>query len=144
LILAVGISVAGAVALLALVCGCYWPRRSSVPQYAPDLAAPLPAEAQAELAASLDTIDEFRHHNGSVLTGTLLESVAEPEAPHDNSYIDLLRREARRLDDQAADREDIGHYVDADRLRRQAEQLRQQARDLSQPLINFGSPTVNR
>ena len=109
-----------------------------------DLAAPLPAESEADLAAALPAIDELRHHRGSLLDGSLLESVAAPEPAHDNSYIDLLRREARRMDSLAADNEDICHYDSADRLRRDAAQLRQQARELSTPVVSFGSTTVNR
>ena len=144
LILALGVSALGAVATFAMLCGYFSTRNSRAPRYATDLAAPLPAEADAELAASLPAIEELRLRNGSLLNGTLLDSAAEPEPPHDNSYIDLLRREARRLDGLAADREDLGHYSAADDLRRDADQLRQQARELAQPLINFGSHTVNR
>ena len=95
----------------------------------------------------MPAIDELKGQRGSLLDGSLLESVAPPEPVHDNSYVDLLRREARRLDSLAADSEDVGHYDAADRHRRDAAQLRQQAREVgeaSKPFVNFGSTTVNR
>lgn len=93
-----------------------------------DLAAPLPAEAEAELAASLPAIDEFRHHRGSVLDGTFLD--ADGETPADEAYIELLRREARRLDGLAADQEESAEFDRADEIRTEAAGLRGQARNL--------------
>jgi hypothetical protein len=144
LILALAISAASAMALLAIVCGCYRPWHSAAPQYETDLAAPLPAEAEAELAASLPAIDEIKLRRGSLLDGTLLESAAEPEAPHDSSNVDLLRREARRLDGLAADREDFGDYDLADALRSDAQQLREKARELAKPIVTFYSELERR
>src|SRR5687768_522185 len=68
------------------------------------LADPLTGEAAADFAASQHVIDEIRQLRGSVLDGT---SLAQPQqdAPADNSYAELLRREARRLDGVAADYE---------------------------------------
>ena len=68
-----------------------------------DLAAPLAPESATDFAAAMPDIDELRHRRGSVLDGTLLESAPEAETPSDNSYVELLRREARRLDGIAAD-----------------------------------------
>jgi hypothetical protein len=109
-----------------------------------DLAAPLPEESAADFAAALPQIEDLRQHRGSLLDGSLLDSIAEPETVHDNSYVDLLRREARRLDSQAADREDLGHYRTADDLRNQARQLRATAREVSTPLSDSSAPTNYR
>lgn len=120
----------GGLALLAAVLGVFWFWPASQPTYEADLAAPIPAESAEDFAAALPTIDEFRHHRGSLLAGTLLEDAPEPEPPRDNSYIELLRREARRLDSLAADHEDQNDYDRAENLRFEADQLRSQAREL--------------
>jgi hypothetical protein len=109
-----------------------------------NLAAPLPAESAADLAAAMPAIDELRQHRGSLLDGSLLESLAAPERHPENSYVDLLRREARRLDGLAADDEDIGQFDSADNLRTEAHQLRLKAREAEEPVIQFGSHAINR
>jgi hypothetical protein len=92
--------------------------------------AALPAESDAELAAAMPTIDELRHRRGSLLDGTLLENAPAEPALADTSYLDLLRREARRLDHLAADFEDQSRFDEADERRYEANQLRRQARKI--------------
>jgi hypothetical protein len=109
-----------------------------------DLNAPLPADSAADLAAAMPEIDELRGQRGSLLDGSLLESLSTQERPPENSYVDLLRREARRLDGLAADDEDSGQYNSADNLRAEAHQLRLKAREVEEPLVQFGSHAINR
>lgn len=109
-----------------------------------DLTAPLPADAEADLAAAMPEIDELKSQRGSLFDGSLLESLSAPERPREDSYGDLLRREARRLDGLAADDEDIGQYNSADNRRTEAHQLRLQAREVEEPMVQFGSHTINR
>jgi hypothetical protein len=108
-----------------------------------DLAAPLPAESEADLAAAMPAIDELKSQRGSLLDGSILADSPSTPAPQpsDRSYPDLLRREARRLDEQAADLEDRGWYDEADGVREEAGRLRSYARENPQPLF---STTVNR
>jgi hypothetical protein len=139
-----GLVLAGcAVALLAT----WW--KNSTADRAPlmpaaDLAAPLPEEHQADFAAALPEIDELRLERGSLLDGSLLDSLSAPERPREDSYVDLLRREARRLDSLAADAEDTGQYASADSRRAEAHELRLKARDVEEPLVQFGSHSLNR
>lgn len=109
-----------------------------------DLAAPLSPDSEAELDATMPAIDELRQLRGSLLDGSLLESLSTQERPPENSYVDLLRREARRLDGLAADDEDSGQYNSADNLRAEAHQLRLKAREVEEPLVQFGSHAINR
>jgi hypothetical protein len=108
---------------------------------------PLPsAVSAAELATRMPEIDELRRLHGSVLSGTLLEREGDPTValePHrqPQDYVDLLRREARRLDGLAADAEDCYQFARADEIRGRASGLRESARE------NGGGPfsiTVNR
>lgn len=109
-----------------------------------DLTAPLSPESEADLAAAMPEIDELRLQRGSLLDGSLLESMSAPERLDDNSYGGVFRREARRLDGLAADNEDQGQYHEADSLRAEAQRLRLQARDVEEPVVQFGSHTMNR
>lgn len=111
-----------------------------------DLAEPLSAEEAADMTTALPAIDEIRRVNGSVLEGTLLDEIADsgPVEPHENDaeYVALLRREARRLEAVAADKEDDYGYKEADSLRSEAGRLRQTARELDRQ--STFTITVNR
>jgi hypothetical protein len=144
LIVALGISTA-CTALLAAAFGAYALWRGSDPAFPTDLAAPLPVETAADFAAAQPVIDELRHLRGSVLDGTSLDGPPEAGSPPDNSYVELLRREARRLDSLAADCEDQGDYDRADDARREAESLWRLAREQAEagrPTFSLG--TFNR
>jgi hypothetical protein len=123
---------AAALAVLFITAIALWRPRSGpeiVHTPAADLDAPLPAESEADFAAAMPAIDELRHRRGSLLDGTLLADAPPHPLPADNSYVELLRREARRLDGQAADLEDQGWYDHADETRAEAERLRVLARE---------------
>ena len=108
-----------------------------------DLTAPLPADSEADFADTLSVIEEFRLRRGSLLDGTLLADGPAPPLPADNSYVELLRREARRLDGHAADLEEHSCYDQADAVREEAGRLRGLAREnVAQP--QQFSTTVNR
>jgi hypothetical protein len=125
----------------AFVGGTYWtarPEKSQAPR--PDLLQPLPGESDADLAAAMPVIDDLRARRGSVVDGTLL-SVAPPNSGTDAAYINLLRLEARRLDDLANDNEEQLNYGLADSFRAEASALREKARELTaEPysMIQFG------
>jgi hypothetical protein len=95
-----------------------------------DLAAPLPPESEADFAAALPIINEIRAQNGSMLTEAWLASDARDGTGTVNAYIEFLRREARRLENQAADSEDRNDFSAADDLRTAVGRLRDQARKL--------------
>jgi hypothetical protein len=110
-----------------------------------DLAEPLSEKETADLATALPAIDEIRRHNGSVLEGTLLDTLDDPKQaiePDKDSeeFVQLLRREARRLDDLAADKEDGHNFLEADALRAKAQGMRESAREMR----GVGGFTVNR
>ena len=136
------VSVLVAVSAMVITMARHGWRTSPLQSTAQDLAAPLALESATDLAAAMPAIDELRHRRGSVLDGTLLESAPEAEMPNDNSYVELLRREARRLDGIAADFEDQQLYDRADATRGEAVSLRRLARekaDKTEPLIQYGS-----
>jgi len=106
-----------------------------------DLMEPLSAAESADLATALPAIDEIRRHNGgSVLEGTLLDTLDDPnqaiepdkdsEEKDSEEFAQLLRREARRLDDLAADKEDSHNFAEADALREKAQGMREAAREM--------------
>jgi len=107
-----------------------------------DLAAPLPAAAEADLAAAMPAIDELRHRRGSLLDGTLLDAVTEAAPPRDNSYVELLRREARRLESHAADLEDSVWFDEADAVREEALRLWMLARENSPGRQRYSATTI--
>jgi len=113
------------------------------PVTAADLAAPLPPDSEADFADSLSVIDEFRLRRGSLLEGTLLADGPAPPLPAGDSYVELLRREARRLDGHAADLEEHSCYDQADAVRVEAGRLRALARENAAHPQQF-STTVNR
>jgi hypothetical protein len=99
------------------------------------LAEPLSAAETADLASAMPAIDEIRNYRGSVLAGSLLETLDEtgqpPLADKDSvEFVQMLRREARRLDEMAADKEDGNHFDAADALRQQAAGMRETARNV--------------
>lgn len=120
--------------------GRFWLSSAPVQLRGQDLSAPLAPESSTDFAAAMPAIDELRHRRGSVLDGTLLESAPEAEMSNDNSYVELLRREARRLDGIAADFEDQQLYNRADATRGEAESLRRLAREKADP----GEPLVSQ
>lgn len=117
-------------------------RAAVVTSQAAPLAAYLPPQSDADFAAAMPVIDELRQHRGSVVEGTLLEQGAENDTPN-SSYVELLRREARRLDELAADLEDQDQWQAADAHRLEAHQLRQQARKIRGE-SRVGDPIANR
>ena len=110
------------------------------------LAAALPPEDAADFAAAQPVIDELRHLRGSVLDGTSLATPAGSGSPPDNSYVELLRREARRLDSLAADCEDQRDYDRADAARTEAQTLWRLAREQvrAHESLVIGSSTGDR
>lgn len=133
--------------LIGLIVGRYLAGPSTEYLPADRLAEPLPAETTADFAAAQPIIDELRLQQGSVLDGTLLAAPAESESPADNSYLELLLREARRLDSIAADHEDQHEFAQADSVRQQAAALRQTAREktvATSELSDAGAAAVNR
>lgn len=109
------------------------------------LAEPLSAEEAVDLASAMPAIDEIRRRNGSVLEGTLLETLDDPDQamePDKDSeeFVQLLRREARRLDELAADKEDSHNFAEADALREKAQRMRETGREMR----GIGGFTVNR
>src|SRR5688572_15742456 len=91
-----------------------------------DLAAPLPADSEADLAAAMPVIDEIRAQNGSLISETWLDADPRDGGSTVNAYIEFLRREARRVENQAADREEQNDFAKADELRTAANRLRYQ------------------
>jgi hypothetical protein len=108
--------------------------------------SPAPVISPEELAARMPEIDELRRLRGSILSGSLLEREGDPTISIEpdrqaQDYVELLRREARRLDGLAADAEDCYQFAQADEIRRRAGELRESAREKG------GGPfsiTVNR
>ena len=100
------------------------------PGAAADLAAPLPADSAADFAAALPIIDEIRAQNGSLVSEAWLDSDPRDGTSTVNAYIEFLRREARRIENQAADCEEQNDFAKADELRTAANRLRDQARSL--------------
>ena len=99
------------------------------------LAEPLTTAETDDLASAMPAIDEIRNYRGSVLAGSMLETLDEPGQPpladQDSvEFVQMLRREARRLDEMAADKEDGNHFDAADALRQQAAGMRETARNL--------------
>jgi hypothetical protein len=107
-----------------------------------DLAAPLSADTEADLAAAMPAIDEIRQRNGSLLDGTLLQEDPTAQAPTDNSYVELLRREARRLESHAADLESSLWFDEADGVREEAQRLWMQARENSPSRQRYSATSI--
>jgi hypothetical protein len=95
-----------------------------------DLTAPLPPYSEADLAEAMPLIDEIRAQNGGLVSETWLNADAREGNSTVNAYIEFLRREARRTENQAADREEQNDFGKADELRTAVNRLREQARRL--------------
>jgi hypothetical protein len=133
-------------ALIALAAWRTFAKLQNEPTPAHLLADALPPESSADFAAAQPIIDELRHRHGSVLDGTSLATGADSKLP-DTSYVELLRREARRLDSLAADHEESRQYDQADSARAEAAALWSLAREkaaVEEPRFTFGGQPVNR